>query len=101
MKAPWDLGVNQGHLGLERKGREGLLVRRVFQAHLVSQASWVPKVPVVLLAHRAHQVLQVSKGSEVKQGAPGSKVTEDLWDHQGPKVTRVRKDPEASQVNQA
>lgn len=26
-----------------------------------------------------------------------SKVTKDLWDHQDPKVTRVRKDPEASQ----
>lgn len=30
-----------------------------------------------------------------------SKVTKDLWDHQDPKVTRVRKDPEASQGSRA
>lgn len=57
VKAPWDLVVNQGHLGLERKGRGGLLVKWAFQAHPVSQALWAPKVPAVLLAHRAHQAL--------------------------------------------
>lgn len=95
VKAPWDLVVNQGHLGLERKGTE---VSRGFRVHLVSRVLWGPKVPAVLLAHR---VLQVCKGSEVKWDSLVSKVTKDLWDHQDPKVTRVRKDPEASQASQA
>lgn len=56
-KAPWDLAVNQGPLGLERKETEGMLVNRVFRAHLVSQALSVPKVPVVLLARRVPQAL--------------------------------------------
>lgn len=46
-------------------------------------------------------MLWVFKGSEVKWDSLVSKVTKDLWDHQDPKVTRVRKDPEASQVSQA
>lgn len=57
VKAPWDLAVNQGRLGWERKGTEGLLVNPVFRAYLVSQVLWVPKVPVVLLAHKVPQAL--------------------------------------------
>lgn len=62
-KAPWDLAVNQGLLGLERKETEGLLVNQVLRAHLVSQVLWVPKVPAALLAHRVPQVPLVSKDS--------------------------------------
>lgn len=54
-KAPWDLVVNQGLLGLERKVTEGLLVNLVFRAHPESQVLWVPKVPAVLLAHGVSQ----------------------------------------------
>jgi hypothetical protein len=97
-KAPWDLVVNQGLLDLERKGTEELLVLRVLPA---SQVLWVPKVPVVLLAPTVPQALWVSKGSEVKWDFLVSKVTKDLWDHQDPKVTMVRKDPEASQASLA
>lgn len=100
-KAPWDLVVNQGLLDLERKGTEGLLVNPVFRAHLASQDLWVPKVLAVLQAHGVPQALWVHKGSEVKLDSLVSKVTKDLWDHQDPKVTRVRKDPEASQVSRA
>lgn len=49
--------MNLGLLGLETKETEGLLVHRVFQAHLVSQVLWAPKVPAVLLAHRVPQAL--------------------------------------------
>lgn len=100
-KAPWDLVVNQGLLGLGRKGTEGLLVKQVLRALLASQVLWAPKVPVVLPAPRDPQALWVSKGSEVKWDFLVLKVTKDLWDHQDPKVTRVRKDPEASQVSLA
>lgn len=37
----------------------------------------------------------------MKWDSLASKVTKDLWDHQDLKVTRVRKDPEASQASQA
>lgn len=55
-KAPWDLVVNQGHLGSERKGREALLVNQVLTGPPVSRVLWVPKVPVALLALRGPQV---------------------------------------------
>lgn len=55
MKAPLDFVVNQGHLVLERKGTEGLLVNLEFRVYLVSQVLRVPKVPVVLLAHKVPQ----------------------------------------------
>lgn len=100
-KAPWDLVVNQDLLGLERKGTEELLVNQVLRAHRVSQGLWVPKVPVALPAPRDPQAPWVSKGSEVKWDFLVSKVTKDLWDHQDLKVTRVRRDPEASQASLA
>lgn len=56
-KAPWDLVVSQGLLGLERKGKEELLVNQDLTAHLVSQVLWVPKVPAALLAHGDPQAL--------------------------------------------
>lgn len=56
VRAPWVLVVNRDHLGLERKGTEGL-VNRVFLAYLASRVLWVPKVPVVLQAHRVPQAL--------------------------------------------
>lgn len=56
VKAPWDLVVNRDHLGLERKGTEGL-VNRVFLAHLASRVLWVPKVPMVFQAPRVPQAL--------------------------------------------
>lgn len=47
MKVPWDLVVNQGHLGLERKGtevRDDFFTRRVSYIH----ASFFPLFPLPL-----------------------------------------------------
>lgn len=100
-KAPWDLVVNLDLQGLERKEKEGLLENQVLRVLLVSLVLWAPKAPVALLVPRGPQALWVSKDSEVKWDFLVLKVTKDLWDHQDPKVTRVRKDPEASQVSLA
>lgn len=70
---------------------------KVLRASLVPQVLRVSEVPVALLVPRAPQALWVPKGSEVKWDFLVSKVTKDSRDHQDPKVTRVRKGPEASQ----
>lgn len=98
-KDQWDHVGNLALLGQERKETEELPATQGFQAHLESQVLWVPKVPMVLLAPRGPQDLQVPKGSEVKWGFQVSKVTKGLWDHQDPKVTMARKDPVASQAS--